>query len=29
VALFLPLQRFRGASAATVHKDSRRIITGR
>lgn len=29
VALFLPLQRFKGASINTVYKDSRRIITGR
>lgn len=29
VALFLPLHRFSGATTATVHKDSRRIITGR
>ncbi len=29
VALFLPLHSFKGATAATVYKDSRRIITGR
>lgn len=29
VALFLPLHRFQGATAAQVHKDSRKIIRGR
>lgn len=29
VALFLPLHSFKGASIATVHRDSKRIITGR
>ena len=29
VALFLPLHSFKGATATKVHRDSRRIITGR
>lgn len=29
IALFLPLHRFQGASAAAVYKDSRKQITGR
>lgn len=28
IALFLPLHKFQGATAAAVYKDSRRIITG-